>query len=79
MRRSSSCFLATQGGCSASANCAASRSHNGTLEGFFNASIDAALAMQTMILCAESSGLGVCPISVIRNEVDKVAAYSGFA
>jgi FMN reductase [NAD(P)H] len=47
---------------------------NGTLEGFFNASVDAALAMQTMILCAESLGLGVCPISVIRNEVDKVAA-----
>ena len=46
---------------------------NGTLEGFFNASIDGALAMQTMILCAESVGLGVCPISVIRNEVDKVA------
>src|SRR5580698_8126143 len=46
---------------------------NGTLEGFFNASIDAALAMQTMILCAESNGLGVCPISVIRNEIDKVA------
>jgi FMN reductase [NAD(P)H] len=46
---------------------------NGTLEGFFNASIDAALAMQTMILCAESSGLGACPISVIRNEADKVA------
>src|SRR5450631_3349517 len=37
---------------------------NGTLEGFFNASVDAALAMQTMILCAESAGLGVCPISV---------------
>ena len=47
---------------------------NGTLEGFFNASVDAALAMQTMILCAESVGLGVCPISVIRNEVDKVAS-----
>jgi FMN reductase [NAD(P)H] len=46
---------------------------NGTLEGFFNASIDAALAMQTMIVCAESVGLGVCPISVIRNEVDTVA------
>jgi FMN reductase [NAD(P)H] len=46
---------------------------NSTLEGFFNASIDAALAMQTMILCAESNGLGVCPISVIRNEIDKVA------
>jgi FMN reductase [NAD(P)H] len=50
---------------------------NGTLEGFFNASIDAALAMQTMILCAESVGLGVCPISVIRNEIDKVAAIVG--
>src|ERR1700741_4597635 len=50
---------------------------NGTLEGFFNASIDAALAMQTMILCAEASGLGVCPISVIRNEIDKVAAILG--
>ena len=46
---------------------------NGTLEGFFNASVDAALALQTMILCAESAGLGVCPISVIRNEIDKVA------
>jgi FMN reductase [NAD(P)H] len=50
---------------------------NGTLEGFFNASIDAALVMQTMILCAESSGLGVCPISVIRNEIDKVADILG--
>jgi FMN reductase [NAD(P)H] len=48
--------------------------NNGTLEGFFNASIDAALAMQTMMLCAEAIGLGVCPISVIRNEVDRVAA-----
>ena len=47
---------------------------NGTLEGFFNASIDAALAMQTMVLSAESVGLGVCPISVIRNEIDKVAS-----
>jgi FMN reductase [NAD(P)H] len=50
---------------------------NGTLEGFFNASIDAALAMQTMTICAESVGLGVCPISVIRNEVDKVADVLG--
>ena len=50
---------------------------NGTLEGFFNASIDAALAMQTMIICAEAVGLGVCPISVIRNEIDKVAGILG--
>src|SRR5882757_2749243 len=45
----------------------------GTLEGFFNASVAAALAMQTMILCAESVGLGICSISVIRNEIDTVA------
>jgi FMN reductase [NAD(P)H] len=50
---------------------------NGTLEGFFNATVDAALAMQTMILCAESVGLGVCPISVIRNEIDKIARILG--
>jgi nitroreductase len=47
---------------------------NGTLEGFFNASVDAALTLQTMILSAESAGLGTCPISVIRNEIDTVAA-----
>jgi nitroreductase len=50
---------------------------NGALEGFFNATVDAALALQTMILCAESAGLGVCPISVIRNEIDKVATILG--
>jgi hypothetical protein len=30
-----------------------------------------------MILCAESVGLGVCPISVIRNEIDKIAEILG--
>ena len=47
---------------------------NGTLEGFFNASIDAALALQTFILAAETAGLGCCPISVIRNHATAVAA-----
>jgi nitroreductase len=46
---------------------------NGTLEGFFNASVDAALALQTFILAAESAGLGCCPISVLRNRVNEVA------
>jgi hypothetical protein len=50
---------------------------NGTLEGFFNAAIDAALVMQTFILAAESMGLGCCPISVIRNRIDDVAAICG--
>jgi nitroreductase len=46
---------------------------NATLEGFFNATVDAALAMQTFIVAAESVGLGCCPISVIRNRIDEVA------
>ena len=45
---------------------------NGSLEGFFNAAVDAALAMQTCILAAETLGLGTCPISVLRNHVDAV-------
>jgi nitroreductase len=46
---------------------------NGGLEGFFNAAIDAALVLQTLILAAEAAGLGCCPISVIRNHADAVA------
>jgi nitroreductase len=45
---------------------------NGRLEGFFNAAVDAALAMQTFILAAEAAGLGCCPISVIRNHAERV-------
>jgi nitroreductase len=46
---------------------------NGKLEGFFNATVDAALVLQTFILAAETAGLGCCPISVIRNHPDAVA------
>jgi hypothetical protein len=45
---------------------------NGTLEGFFNAAVDAALAMQTAILAAEALDLGACPISVLRNHAAAV-------
>ena len=45
---------------------------NGNLEGFFNATVDAALALQTCILAAESVGLGCCPISVLRNHAPLV-------
>jgi nitroreductase len=47
---------------------------NRDLEAFLNASVDAALAMQTFILAAESVGLGCCPISVIRNQMAMLAA-----
>jgi nitroreductase len=46
---------------------------NDTLEGFFNATVDAALAMQTCILAAETLGLGTCPISHLRYYIDAVA------
>jgi len=45
---------------------------NGTLEGFFNATVDAALALQTCALAAETLGLGTCPISVLRNHANAV-------
>jgi FMN reductase [NAD(P)H] len=48
------------------------RLDNAGLEGFFNAAVDAALAMQTMILAAETAGLGCCPISVLRNHAAAV-------
>jgi FMN reductase [NAD(P)H] len=46
--------------------------NNGTLEGFFNATVDAALALQTATLAAEALGLGACPISVLRNHIEAV-------
>ena len=46
---------------------------NGRLEGFFNAAVDAALVLQTLILGAETAGLGCCPISVLRNHAAAVA------
>jgi nitroreductase len=45
---------------------------NGSLEGFFNATVDAALVMQTAILAAETLGLGTCPISHLRNHAQAV-------
>ena len=45
---------------------------NGSLEGFFNATVDAALALQTATLAAETLGLGTCPISVLRNHIQAV-------
>ena len=46
---------------------------NNTMDAVFNATIDAAIAMQTMICAAEIMGLGTCPISHVRDHVDTVA------
>jgi nitroreductase len=50
---------------------------NGRLEGFFNSAVDAAIVMQTFILAAEAVGLGCCPISVIRNHMDRTGEILG--
>jgi nitroreductase/FMN reductase [NAD(P)H] len=44
-----------------------------TLDSFMNAAVDAALAMQTFILAAESQGLGCCAISHVRNHLVEAA------
>ena len=48
-------------------------SGNHHLDSFFNASVDAGIALATFITAAEAVGLGCCPISVIRNQPEEVA------
>jgi len=42
---------------------------NDHLDAFMNAAVDAGICMQTFILAAESFGLGCCPLSEIRNQI----------
>ena len=46
---------------------------NDHLDVFFNAAVDAAIALGTFIAAAEAVGLGCCPISVIRNHAAVVS------
>jgi nitroreductase/FMN reductase [NAD(P)H] len=50
---------------------------NDHLDAFFNASVDAGIALTTFMMAAESIGLGCCPISAIRNESQKVSDLLG--
>lgn len=47
---------------------------NDHLDAFFNASVDAGIALATFIAAAEAAGLGTCPISAIRNRAAEVSA-----
>ena len=49
---------------------------NNNVDTFMNAVIDSALSMQSLICAAEASGLGVCPISMIRNIIDEIKEYA---
>ncbi|MEM9139069.1 MAG: nitroreductase family protein [Pseudomonadota bacterium] len=46
---------------------------NDHLDGFFNASVDAAIALSAFISAAERIGLGCCPLSVLRNDAKQVS------
>jgi len=43
------------------------------LDAFFNASVDAALAMSAFIRAAEAEGLVTCPISAVREPIEQIA------
>jgi nitroreductase/FMN reductase [NAD(P)H] len=46
---------------------------NDHLDAFFNASVDAGIAMTAFVLAAEAHGLGACPISAIRNRAAAIS------
>ena len=47
---------------------------NDHLDAFFNASVDAAIALGAFVGAAELAGLGTCPISQIRDHVARIDA-----
>lgn len=40
---------------------------NDHLDAFFNAAVDAGIALSAFVIAAEAEGLGACPISAVRN------------
>ena len=48
---------------------------NEHLDAFFNATVDAALALGAFVSAAELAGLGTCPISQIRDHAEKIDAF----
>jgi nitroreductase len=46
---------------------------NDHLDAFFNAAVDAGIALATFVLAAEAAGLGCAPISAIRNHAREVS------
>lgn len=50
---------------------------NDNLDTFLNTAVDASLAMGALIAAADAAGLGTCPISYVRNHLEKVAPLFG--
>ncbi len=50
---------------------------NDHLDAFFNASVDAGIALASFVVAAEAAGLGCCPISTIRNRAAEASDILG--
>ncbi|MGB3555020.1 MAG: nitroreductase family protein [Jannaschia sp.] len=50
---------------------------NDHLDAFFNAAVDAGIALAAFVIAAEAAGLGCCPISAVRNEAAAVSDLLG--
>lgn len=50
---------------------------NNHLDGFFNAAVDAGIALAAFVTAAERIGLGTCPLSVLRNQAARVSGLLG--
>ena len=46
---------------------------NDHLDPFFNAAVDAGIVLSAFIFAAEATGLGCCPVSVVRNYAEEVS------
>lgn len=47
---------------------------NDHLDAFFNAAVDAGIALSAFVLAAEAEGLGTCPVSAVRNHAAAISA-----
>lgn len=50
---------------------------NDHLDAFFNAAVDAGIALTAFVVAAEAAGLGCAPISAIRNHAEEVSELLG--
>ena len=50
---------------------------NDHLDAFFNAAVDAGIALSACVIAAEAAGLGCAPISAIRNHAEEVSTLLG--
>jgi len=50
---------------------------NNNLDTFLNTAVDCSLAMAAFMAAADAAGLGTCPISYVRNHIEKIVPLLG--